>query len=404
MSSTTTADETDTDAGLLTGYSGRIVLLVAFGWFSILLGRQALPPLLPTIIEVLRISPARAGVALTVLMGLYSLLQYPAGRLSDALSRTTLLIASIGGMILGFGLLGTVTNYPQLLAGAAVLGVSSSFYFTPSRALLSDLFVERRGQAFGIQTTAGMGGAALAAGVAVGALRYATWQAAFLPTIVLLVGVGILLHRWSHEPYVLSRDELDFDFRGTVGRLLFQPRIRRLLFMRALTAFTFQGIVGFLPTFLQVEKGFSTTLASASFALVFVVGSVMGPLAGRLSDLFPRLRVVLGALFVGIIGLLGMLLGGAAAVVIVSIVAMSMGLASLFPVMGAYFMDLFPDRSVGGDFGAAKTVFSGLGSIGPTYVGIVAASRSYTIAFAGLLVLLVLAVGVLLTLQSPDAE
>ncbi|MDY6819470.1 MAG: MFS transporter [Halobacteriales archaeon] len=404
MSSTTTADETDTDAGLLTGYSGRIVLLVAFGWFSILLGRQALPPLLPTIIEVLRISPARAGVALTVLMGLYSLLQYPAGRLSDALSRTTLLIASIGGMILGFGLLGTVTNYPQLLAGAAVLGVSSSFYFTPSRALLSDLFVERRGQAFGIQTTAGMGGAALAAGVAVGALRYATWQAAFLPTIVLLVGVGILLHRWSHEPYVLSRDDLDFDFRGTVGRLLFQPRIRRLLFMRALTAFTFQGIVGFLPTFLQVEKGFSTTLASASFALVFVVGSVMGPLAGRLSDLFPRLRVVLGALFVGIIGLLGMLLGGAAAVVIVSIVAMSMGLASLFPVMGAYFMDLFPDRSVGGDFGAAKTVFSGLGSIGPTYVGIVAASRSYTIAFAGLLVLLVLAVGVLLTLQSPDAE
>ncbi|MFB6150121.1 MAG: MFS transporter, partial [Halobacteriales archaeon] len=275
MSSTTTADETDTDAGLLTGYSGRIVLLVAFGWFSILLGRQALPPLLPTIIEALRISPARAGVALTVLMGLYSLLQYPAGRLSDALSRTTLLIASIGGMILGFGLLGTVTNYPQLLAGAAVLGVSSSFYFTPSRALLSDLFVERRGQAFGIQTTAGMGGAALAAGVAVGALRYATWQAAFLPTIVLLVGVGILLHRWSHEPYVLSRDELDFDFRGTVGRLLFQPRIRRLLFMRALTAFTFQGIVGFLPTFLQVEKGFSTTLASASFALVFVVGSVM---------------------------------------------------------------------------------------------------------------------------------
>ncbi|MFB6300249.1 MAG: MFS transporter [Halobacteriales archaeon] len=404
VSVTSTTPTDDDTAGLLTGYPGRMVLLLAFGWLSILLGRQALPPLLPTIIEQLRLSPARAGVALTVMMGLYSLLQYPAGRLSDGLSRTTLLVGSIGGMLIGFGLLATVSNYPQLLLGTAFVGLSSAFYFTPSRAMLSDLFVERRGQAFGLQTTAGMGGGALAAGVAVGALRYATWQAAFLPTMVLLVGVGVLLHRWSHESYVLSRAAIEFDFRGTVGRLVWRSRIRRLLLMRALVAFTFQGIVGFLPTFLQIEKGFSTTLASASFALVFVVGSLMGPPAGRLSDIWPRLRVVLGALGVGIAGLIGLLVGASPAIVIGSIIALAAGLASLFPVMGAYFMDLFPDRSVGGDFGAAKTVYTGLGSIGPTYVGVVAAQQDYTIAFVGLLGLLVLAVVLLVTLQPPASD
>lgn len=84
---------------LLTGYSGRMVLLIALGWMAVLLGRQALPPLLPTIIKQLVISPARAGFALTLMMGLYALLQYPAGRLSDIIPRTTLLTASIGGIV-----------------------------------------------------------------------------------------------------------------------------------------------------------------------------------------------------------------------------------------------------------------------------------------------------------------
>lgn len=378
-------------------------ILLALGWMGILLGRQVLPPLLPTIIGQLEISPARAGFILTVLMGLYALLQYPGGRLSDKLSRTTLLVTGVAGVILGFAILGTVTTYLGLLVGAALVGASSAFYFTPSRAFLSDLFVERRGQAFGLQTTAGMSGSALAAGVAVAALAFATWQTAFLPAITLLLVVGALLHRWSHEPYVLSRDGLDLGARGTMGRLLLSSRIRRLLAVHVLASFTFQAVVGFLPTFLLVEKGFSTALASGSFALVFVVGSVTGPLAGWLSDTFHRSKVIFIGLVLALAGLVSMLVVAAPPLVVGSIVLMAMGLTGLWPVMAAYFMDLFPDRSVGGDFGAAKTVFTGLGSLGPTYVGLVAADMSYTAAFAGLGVVLLLAVGVVLTLR-PDGS
>lgn len=389
---------------LVTGYSGRMAVLLALGWLALLLGRQTLPPLLPTIIEQLSISPVRAGFVLTLMMGLYALLQYPAGRLSDVLSRTTLLVASVVGMILGFALLVTVRTYPQLLLGGALLGTSSAFYFTPSRAFLSELFVERRGQAFGLQTTAGMGGSALAAGVAVTALGVATWQVAFVPSIGLLAIVGVLLHRWSHESYVLSRDGVELNLRETIGRLVQSRQIRRLLTIRVLVSFAFQAIIGFLPAFLIAEKEFSTAFASGSFALVFVVGGITGPLAGRLSDLFPRVRVIFSGLVAALAGLVGMLLSEPTVLVVASIVVMAVGLTSLLPVMGAYFMDLFPDSNVGGDFGAAKTIFSGAGSLGPTYVGYVAAQRSYIVAFAGLAGLLLVAVGLVFTLRTTDGS
>jgi hypothetical protein len=48
-------------------------------------------------------------------------------------------------------------------------------------------------------------------------------------------------------------------------------------------------------------------------------------------------------------------------------------------------MDTFPDGSMGGDLGATRTVYLGLGSLGPSYVGFVAGRVSYAVAFAGLL-------------------
>lgn len=375
-----------------------MALLLALGWLALLLGRQALPPLLPVIIDTLAISPAQAGVALTLMMGCYSLLQYPAGRLSDVLTRKTLLVVSVGGTITGFVILGTVTTYSQLLIGGVLVGVGSAFYFTPSRAFLSDLFTERRGQAFGLQTTAGMTGSALAAGGAVVALEYASWQTAFFPTIVLLFGVGVFIHRWSHESYDFSASDLDLNLQETVNRLFGSTRIRRLLVVRALVGFTFQAAVGFLPTFLQVEKEFTTVFASGSFALVFVVGGGIGPVAGRLSDWLHRLHVVLGGIVIGLLGLVSLLFADALFQIIASVVILAVGLSTMFPVMQAYLMDIFPDDSVGGDFGAAKTVFTGIGSLGPTYVGVIAASLSYTMAYAGLTLLLLLAIALLLTL------
>lgn len=106
---------------------------------------------------------------------LYAAIQYPSGRLSDDLSRKTVLVISIGIIVGGFVVLMTFSTYAGYLFGMALVGVGVGSYYPVMRAQLSDLFTELRGQAFGLNSAAGVGGSARAAGLAVGALTLATW-------------------------------------------------------------------------------------------------------------------------------------------------------------------------------------------------------------------------------------
>jgi hypothetical protein len=55
------------------------------------------------------------------------------------------------------------------------------------------------------------------------------------------------------------------------------------------------------------------------------------------------------------------------------------------PVMNTYLLDVVPSDSTGGYVGGARTTFLLIGSVGSTYVGVVAEYTSYTASFIGLL-------------------
>lgn len=381
---------------LFTGYTGRLSLALAAGWFATRLGRNVLPPLLPTISEDLAISPATAGFVLTLMWGIYAALQYPAGRLSDQWSRTTVLTVSLAVMVAGYLLLSAVTTFPVLLAGVTLVGVGGGLYFVPTRAFLSDLFVERRGQALGLQQASGAVGSAAAGGLVVVALTYATWQSAFLPVAALMAVSLVALARWSAERYVVSR--VNLEVRGTAARVFRTSEIRWIVVAYSAYVFTWQAVVGFLPTFLQAQKDFSPALASLSFSSLFVVAVVAGPGAGRLGDRIAHSTVATGALAASVVGLAAVVLAPSLPGVVAGIVALALGTRSFPPVMQAYLLSLFPDESMGGDFGALKTVYTGVGSLGPAYVGLVAQRFDYAVAFGGLVPCLVLAGAIILWL------
>ena len=386
------------DERLLTGPTGRLLLATSLGWAAIQTGRLVLSPLLPEIMADLRISEFRAGLAFTLLWGLYALAQFPSGRLSDRLSRITLLVPGLALVSVGFVALAGATSYPLYLLGAAVAGLGAGLYPTAARALVSDLFVERRGRAFGLHTASGDVGGALSAGLAVAVLAVATWRAAFLPVVVVLAGVLALLHVRRPEPYDLRR--VDLGAADTARRLLGNRRFGALLSAYVLYAFTWQGAVGFLPTFLQSAKGFSAELAGGGFAALFVVGALVKPVSGAISDRLPSKAVVGGAgLALGAASLAGTLVVPSPALVGVGVVGFAAGLMAFPPAMQAHLMDAFPDDSMGGDLGAARTVYIGLGSLGPSYVGFVAERAGYVPAFAGLVACLLVAAGLVFALE-----
>ncbi|MFQ3294358.1 MAG: MFS family permease [Halobacteriales archaeon] len=388
---------TDSDERLLTGYSGRLLIAISVGWGLIQTGRLVLSPMLPTIIEELHITSATAGFSLTVLWALYALLQYPSGRLSDRLSRRTLLIGGLTLAVLGFSLFTVSETYPVFMVGIVILGLGAGLYPTAARALVSDLFVERRGQAYGLHTASGDLGGATAAGLSVVALAVASWQGAFPPIVVGLAAVAIALHVWGREPYRVER--VDLEIGRTARRLLGSVRTRRLLVAYTLYAFVWQGATAFVPTFLQAEKAFSQGEASAAFAVLFLVGAVVKPTAGTLGDRTDSRRLAAASMGLGALALFGTIALDGVLVIGLALAVFAAGLMSVPPVLQAYLMNVFPDGTMGGDLGAMRTTYITLGSIGPTYVGVVAEYGNYRLAFLGLVTALVLSGSILLALS-----
>lgn len=375
---------------LYRGHTGLMLGLLSLGLGTAKLSRFVLPPLLPDIILDLSITPFEAGIALSLGTLGMALLLFPGGRLSDQLSRKTVLLAGLGALFLGAILLATTTTYLMLLVGAAVVGLGEGLFGSADRGLLSDLFVRARGAAFGIHLTFFDLAGIAAAGLAVAALALGPWQAAFVPVALVAAVVVVLVHRWGREAIVIQRPG-SLRVRETVRRLFLRRRFRWLLFAYCLVAFTSHGFIGFLPSLLQADHGFSTGLAGTAFAAMFATGLLTRPIAGRLSDWGHRLVVAGTALLVGAAGIAAIVTVDSPALVFAGIVVFAAGQKAFPPTMQAHLMDVFPDDTMAGDLGATRTVYVGVGSLGPAYVGYVASRASYTAAFTGFVVLLVVA-------------
>jgi predicted MFS family arabinose efflux permease len=165
---------------------------------------------------------------------------------------------------------------------------------------------------------------------------------------------------------------------------LFSQRDNRLLLLAyILYNFAWQAATGFLPTYLQFGKEFSPLVANAAFAILFGVGVLVKPISGSLGDRFRRDYLAIGGLLLAAGSLLGLVVSQSRLVVLLSVVAFATGLLSYPPVMQAFLMDSFPDSSYGGDLGAMRTIYIGVGSIGPTYVGYLGEVATFDLAFFG---------------------
>ncbi|WP_410767676.1 MFS transporter [Haloferax sp. DFSO60] len=366
-----------------------MLMTVSLAWAVLQTGRFLLSPLLPTIIADLQITEATAGIALALFQGIYAITQYPGGEFSDRWTRATLIIPGLLILVLGFATFGLAGGLAGFVLAAAITGFGKGLFAIPSRALLSDLFVERRGRALGLYAAGTDLGGLVASGLAILALTYATWQTPFLPVALVLAGLTVLFALWSNEAVTVGEPTLDVS--GTIGRLIASPEQRKTLVAFALFYFMVGGFVNFFPTYLIETKSFSPQLASATFALVFVVGITIKPIAGGLSDRFRRESIAVVGLLVAAGALVVLSLAGSNILIYVAVIALAAGYKMEFPLADAIIVDNAPDDEMGADLGAARALFLGANALGPAYVGIVATYVSYVVAFAGFVVCLLVA-------------
>ncbi|MFB6186188.1 MAG: MFS transporter, partial [Halobacteriaceae archaeon] len=270
------------DEQLVRGYEGRMLLTLSLVTMCSMGGRFLLPPLIPSIIQDLSITPTVAGLALTLMWGVAAASHYPGGRTSDELNRKVVLVPSILLIVLGLTSLTVVTTVVGFFVGVIALGVGSGLFTPAAFAQISDLFVHRRGQAFGIQTASVNLGGLLGAGLAIVGLQYVDWRLSFSPLFIILIGVVVLVHHNNNQNYTVAQPKLNV--RKTFRRLVKTSQLRWALGTAAVFGFAWQAILSFLPTYLQVSKALSPTVGSIAFGMFFVVGMVVTPLAGRVGD------------------------------------------------------------------------------------------------------------------------
>lgn len=356
-----------------------MLLVLVLGWAALQVARFLLPPLLPRITDTLGFSPGAIGLVLTAFGLVYAAVQYPSGTYSDALSRATLLLPGLVVLLAGVAVVaGSVTAW-VFVAGVVVLGVGKGLFASPSRALVSDLFDERRGRALGVYSAGTDIGALAASGLAVATLAVGVgWRTAFVPVLVALALVTLLFVAWNREPYDLRR--VGLSPRQTAGRIAATRDQRELVAAFSLFYFVVGGLTNFFPTLL-VEAGFSAEAAGGSFALLFAVGLVAKPGAGELSDRFSRLLVGSVALAAAAGGLAVVLVAPSLPVVAAGTVLVAAGYKTQFPIADAVVMEAAPEGSVGADIGAARAVFLGASALGPGVVGLVAELTTFAGAF-----------------------
>ena len=388
---------TDGEERLLSGHTGRLFLLLTLILVCLQLTQRILPPLLPAIIDHLSISAFLAGTALTSFRIARASMEYPSGRLADQLSRTTVLLTSISLVIVGVVFLSLAVTYPSFLLGIVLFGIGFGLFSPASRALLSDVFVENRGRAFGLHLMGGDISGVLAAGIAVLVLSIGTWRSAFLPLSILLCLLLISFYFYSREPIRLG--SVDLGVRDTADRLFADTTLRWILVVYALFVMASSGVISFLPAFLIEVHGFSFEFASIAFAMVYGIGILAKPASGYLSDLLPRPPVAGGGLLIASCGLGLLVIAPVLEIAIVGVIFYAIGQRGVPPVLQAFLMDRFPDRSMGGDLGAMRTVYMTVGSFGPGYTGLIVSTLGFVPAYSSL-ILFYVAGGMILLLFS----
>jgi MFS family permease len=369
-----------------------MLVVLSLGWAVLQGGRFLLSPLLPRITETLSLSDAGAGIALTAFGLVYAVTQFPSGTYSDKLSRATIILPAFVVLVASFVFIGLPGGVALFVFGILLLGLGKGLYASPTRAMVGDLFARNRGRALGIYAAGTDAGGLLAAGIAAYVLATTTWRWAFLPIVVVLALVTLLFVLWNTEPYTVERVPLGTE--ETLGRIAATQAQRERLAAYALFYFAVGGLINFYPSLL-VDSGFSETLASGAFALIFVVGIVVKPVAGDVSDRYPRLLVSAVGLLLAAVGFAVIVLAGTLPLVALGTVLAAIGYKTQFPIADAVVIEAAPAENVAGDLGAARGVFLSANALGPGFVGLVADLVSFDLAFWGLAVALLLSAGIL---------
>jgi len=354
--------------------TGWVLVVLCAAWFLSLGTRLIYPVLIPEVALEFRIDYATAGITLSLLWLGYSLMSLPGGVLADRVGERSVLTGALLIATVGITLVVTAPAFGIFLAASFVLGSGLGLFGTTGTTILADVYDEGSTTAISLSQIFGNLGTILLpviAGLLVAGVGWRLGLAYVIPAFALVI-VGI----WMIVPGRTSprAGGGDGSWRRTaarIGRTFVDRSLVLLIIAMSSLAFVYQGLTGFLPTYLIDIKAFDQRSASVLFGLMFV-GMILGMIAsGPVSHRIGKRNAMIGFAAVSIPPVLALPYVDNFAVIVALV--MSAGLmGGFFPVSMDYVIRFIADDIQGSVFGVVRTLFNGVGVLGPPTVGLLA--------------------------------
>jgi MFS family permease len=264
-----------------------LVVLTAINLFNYM-DRYVVPPILSDLKRAMALSDTQLGWLAGAFMIVYMILALVFGALGDRGSRTRPIAIGVFVWSLATMLSGFARNYPQLLAGRALVGVGEAAYVAIAPALLADLFsTEARGRVYSVLNMAIPVGSALGFIVGGQVSEHFGWRAAFFVAGIpgLLLAAAVL---WLPDPPRGSRDPAGATAGGKQRRaplavylgLMRRPPYALLVLGYAAYTFALGGLAFWMPEFLMRVHGIAKGPATTGFGIIVVVTGFVGTFVG----------------------------------------------------------------------------------------------------------------------------
>jgi EmrB/QacA subfamily drug resistance transporter len=428
MSEAKSVDEADFHSSIAK-HRGLAMLVVMTGVLITAIDTTIVVLALPEIEKGLRVGLASVIWIVIGYLLVITLLATQVGRFGDMYGRVKMYEAGFLVFVLGSMACALAWNESSIIIFRIIQGIGGAFVSANSGAIIAGLYPpHHRGKAYGYNAIGWSLGAVL--GVVLGGLivTYLSWRWIFWVNVPIGIVAIILATRTLRETIIRMKHKTDFIGMISLGLGLFgilwamtklatssldlsvygyliggiflliifglienkkaEPMLRLSIFKiptmtPTLLAALFQGLANFAVLFLvimylQGTRGLSPIHASLLLIPGYIVGSVIGPFAGRLSDkVGPVIPATLG-LAIQILALfiyanLGMSTG--LWVVVAASIVNGIGGSSFFPANNSAVMKASPPNMFGISSGMLRT-FSNIGMVFSFSVAILVAARS----------------------------
>jgi len=264
--------------------------------------RSVISPMFPLLKAELGLTDTQLGLLGTTVLAAIGLLAIPLSYIHDRWTRGKMISLMAIVWSIGSFMSGLATNFGQLVASRAVLGVGEASFASGGQSLvMASIKKSRRATVTGIWMTAAAVGTAI--GMIVGgmvAVKFG-WRTAFMA--VAIPGIIFAILAWfmadyKNPPRNATADGKTLNFVSIMKDILKNKTVVTLCVAYGISNLFAMSIMYWLPTYFNRYMGMDVALAGTLSAVIMLTSLIASPVGGLIGDRISRNKPRNKALFI----------------------------------------------------------------------------------------------------------